>query len=92
MRLSFVLLVNEFIPRAIQGAMDTDEGCEKNVDLAGFDLLHGAYIQIRQFSKPFLSHFTGNAFPAHISAKPFKLRLNYSIFWHAPLRRKMALT
>ena len=83
---------HEFVPLALQGALDADESGEEDVELTGFDLLHGAQVQVSEFGQPLLRQTFGGALAANVCPKPFELRLNFLGSSHALLSRKTALT
>jgi len=67
--------------------LDADQGREQNVNLAGFDFLDSADIQVNKFCEPFLRETFAGSFSANICTELFELCRNFLCDWHAPLSR-----
>lgn len=66
--------------------------CHQNVDLSGFDFLHGPDIQINQFGQLLLCNTLGDSFATDTRAEFLQLRVNFGVAWHALLGRSSSLT
>jgi hypothetical protein len=68
--------------------LDAENRCQKDVDLAGLDFLHGADVQIDEFSQSLLCHRLGIAFPANICPKFSQLSFFFATDGHGALSRE----
>lgn len=55
------LLIPQVFPRASQGFLQSQDGGEQKVELAGFDFLDGASIQFHEFGQFFLGQIPPQA-------------------------------
>ena len=79
------------IPRAAQSFLQTQDGCEQNVQFPSFNFLDGARIHIYQFGELFLRQSKRDTFAAHVCAERGQLRQFWTVFGHAPLGRGFCL-
>jgi pimeloyl-ACP methyl ester carboxylesterase len=82
-----MLTAHQRIPGAIQGFLQTQNSCEENVQLSGFDFLDRARVYFHQFRQFFLRDVARHALAAHVCAERGKLRKFGTAFGHAPLGR-----
>lgn len=85
------LLTEQFVPRALEAALNAHESGEQDVELSRLDLLHGAQVQIGEFGQPLLRQTFGGALAADVGPEAFELRLNFLGCRHALLSRKNGL-
>ena len=85
------LTSDQRIPRATQSFLQTQDGCQENVQFSGFNLLDCARIHVHQFGELFLRQPSRDAFAAHVCAERGQLRQFCAGFSHAPLGRGFCL-
>ena len=67
----------EFAPFTAKRLLNPHQGGDQNGDLACFNLLNGANIEIGQLCQTFLSYRFGAPFATDISAQPLSLRVDF---------------
>lgn len=75
-------------PGTSQRLLDSQHGCQKDIDVPSFDLLHRANVQVGHLGQPLLRHRLGVSFTAHIRPEIPQLRYFFAVDRHAALRRE----
>ena len=70
-----LLLRKQFGPGAGQGALNAQDGRDQDVDVAGFDFLNRAEIQVGQFREALLGDCPGGSLTANITSQPAEIVL-----------------
>jgi hypothetical protein len=82
---------HQLLPRTPESSLNSTNRREQNVNVASFNLLHRASIELRLFSKPFLRNGSRCSFTANVGSKPGTEWI-FASLGHAPLRRNCSLT
>lgn len=80
------------VPRAPQGFLESQNRRQENVEIARFDFLNGADVQIHQLGKPQLRELPRHTLAPNVLSESLQPRLNLAALGHAPLRRMVPLT
>lgn len=81
----------QLIPGTLERLVNTQNRGDQDVDVACFDLLHRANVEISPFCQLLLSHIDGRSFTSDIRPELLELRGYGALPWHAPLRRMNGL-
>jgi len=71
--------------------VNSQDRCNQDIDVASFDLLNRANVEISQFCQLFLGHAYGRSFASDVRPDMLELSGYGAWRWHAPLRRMNGL-
>jgi hypothetical protein len=81
---------HQVIPSAFQGATDSGDGSDKQVDFARLNSPHASRIDVHKFGQSLLGHAQGRADAANVAAKFAQIGGNFS-FNHPILRGNLTI-
>ena len=78
-------------PLASERSADSGEGSDEDFDVAGFNLLHRAGVEVREFSEAFLRQSTSIPLAANVRTEHSDFFGLDGLPWHAAIRRGAGL-